>query len=676
MLHHLGLRFACRIMGLMRRRDWPVVVLLLLLVFALRVWGLTATSLWYDETFVLYHAQRGVGAAIAGLLREDNALPLHGALLALWVAVAGSGEFAARYLSVLLGVIAAPLLWRAAAELGSVVPRRAAGWGAVLAYATLPLYVYYTQEVRMYALVIPLAAAFAWTGLRVERRGRGAWLYVWLGLAMMLAHLYAGLLWATVWHWGTVKLLLSDSGQNRAPATTARNEFRIPPAFWRWQRANFGLLLAALPVAVWALWRAGVDATAMSAIPATALRWVPTLFGVGQYLPEPWSALFVIAGGAALLAAEVRMLRDRRFAAALWLALLVWVPLLLLFSATLVKAKWSERYLLPSFGLAVLLGVGAGWEALLDVSSVLRKFPGRQRLARIAGGLLLVVWLALAFPALARQAAGTWAVGIRDEWHPRPDFRGVARYIAAQDTPSDAVAVVGGYAAHTLDYYYDGAAPVFGLPSDARVLDTGAPVDLRALSTLERQSQSATRLWLVLWQESLSDPTGLIQSVLVDQCDRLPVGAQFTNVGVLLFDLSHCRPVDFLATAPHPADVAFVAPIRWTGYHLIYNAPTWEVDLWWETTGPLAETYTVFVHLLDAGGNVVAHHDHIAGADAFPTTRWPVGARMRDRFFLSAPEGACDAGCTVRFGLYTPAGRLPLRDGGDFLTIEIGGIGE
>ncbi|MBN2002878.1 MAG: glycosyltransferase family 39 protein [Anaerolineae bacterium] len=660
----------------MREKDWPVVVLLLLLVFALRVWGLTATSLWYDETFVLYHAQRGVADAFAGLLREDNAIPLHGVLLALWVGVAGSGEFAARYLSVLLGVLAAPLLWQVAASLQGVRPRRAAGWGTVLAYATLPIFVYYTQEVRMYALVIPLAAAFAWVSWRITQHQRGTWLYVILGIAMLLAHLYAGLLWVTLWLWGTATLLLKETTRDQTlapPLSNTRQRFRLSPTLWAWQRANLLLLLAALPITFWAMWRTQIDATATSAVPAETLRWIPALFGVGQYLQEPWSAVFVIAAGAALLAAGAHWLLFRRQAAALWMVLLLSIPLSLLLGATLIKAKWSERYLLPSFGLAVVVGAGAGWETLLCKRPPLGKSSRfRRPVSRILGGALLLIWLGLAFPALARQAKGTWAIGIRDEWHPRPDFRGVARYIAEHDAATDAIVVVGGYAAHTLDYYYDGPARVFGLPSDARVLDTRTPIDLRALSTLEHESQGATRLWLVLWQESLSDPTGLIQSVLVDRCERLPVGAKFTNVGVLLFDLAQCRPLDFLATPPQLAEAVFVAPIRWIGYHAAYNAPVWEVDLWWESTGPLEETYTVFVHLLDADGNTVAHHDHIAGADAFPSGHWPAGTRIRDRFFLEVPGGACDNGCTVRFGLYTAQGRLPLRDGGDFLTIQIG----
>ncbi|HNT77794.1 MAG TPA: glycosyltransferase family 39 protein [Anaerolineae bacterium] len=676
------------------------------LTFVLRLWGLTATSLWYDETFMVTHAQQGVLAGVAGLWREDNAIPLHGLLLALWIQVAGSGEFAVRYLSVLLGVSAAPLVMRLG---GAVSGRRGGGWGAALAYATLPIYVYYSQEVRMYALVVPLAAAFAWTAWRLRGRGRGAAAYVILGAAMLLAHLYAGLLWAAVLAWGMVRGRQGEGERGRqgegeqggrgAEATTdyglrttdyaSRFTFHVSRSpFWR---ANLWLGLAALPIAAWAIWRAGVDATAVSAIPTSTVKWLPVLFGVGQYLPAPWTAVFVGVTGLSLVLAFVGLIRARRFVGIVWLLITLCLPVLLLLASTFVKAKWSERYLLPSFGLALAVGVGTGWERG-RVGEWERGRGGDKETRRQGDGestphvsrftpysllltpysLLLVSWLALMFPALSRQAAGTWAVGVVDEWHPRPDFRGVARYIAEHDAPGDAVVVVGGYAAHTLSYYYDRPARVFGLPFDTRLLDTGAALDLRALSILERESQGTTRLWLVLWQANLADPTDLIQSVLVDQCDRLGVGGRFTNVSLLLFDVTSCRPLDRLVSPPLPLDAAFVAPIRLAGYNLIRNGEAWEVDVWWETSGALAEDYAVFVHLLDADGTLVAQHDHIAGADAYPTHLWPPGTRLRDRFFLAVPGGRCE-GCQLHVGLYTSQARLSLRDGSDSVEIVVEG---
>jgi len=614
---------------------WPGVLLVLIAAFALRLWQLNATSLWYDETFMLYHAQQGVGGAVLGLLREDNALPLHGLLLALWIGLAGSGEFAARYLSVLLGTLAVALVWRLG---GALAGRRPLGWGPALACAALPIQVYYAQEVRMYALTVPLAAAFAWMAWRLARTGRGTRTYILLGTLMLAAHLYAGLLWAVV--------LIAHS-----------NVYFLPQRRAPWLRANLWLALTAAPIVAWALWRARTDATGVSAIPLEALRWLPVQFGVGQYLSQPWAGLFLLVLAISCLAALGGLWRTQRRTGAGWLLVGWLAPVALMLALSLIKAKWSERYLLPSLGLALTVGAGLGWSLL-----------AQKRVWR--GALLALAWLALALPAIDRQATGTTALGIVDEWHPRPDFRSVARYIAAHSTPDDAIVVVGGYAAHTLAYYYDGPAHSFGLPYDTRLLNVNYPVDLHALYVLEHETGMAQRLWLVLWQDHLADPTALVQSVLLEQCARQPVTTTFTNVSVLLFDVSTCRPLDNLADPPHPLHTPFAEPVHLAGYELQREGETWVVGLWWETTGLMPDSYIVSAHLVTPDGELVAQHDRIAGDDRYPLGRWAAGTRLRNRFFLTVPGGEC-VDCTLRVGLYNERKHLPLANGTDAIYIPL-----
>lgn len=654
------------------------------------MWGLTATSLWYDETFMLYHAQQPLPQALLGLLQEDNALPLYGLLLTLWVQIVGSGEFAARYLSVLLGVLATPLVFRLGRALHiGAAPRHhgetgIAGVGSALAYATLPIFVYYGQEVRMYALAIPLAAGFAWFGWRLLVLQRNVLSYFILGMTMLLAHLYTGLTWLTVGLWGALCLLIVCQDRAHRPRT-----LRNLPIFRHksWWHTNLGLAICSAPIVLWALWRARIDATSVSAISPDTLQWIPLLFGVGQYLQEPWPMLFAYAAALNLLVALWETFATRRYRTMLWLLIALIAPILTLLLVTSIKAKWSERYLLPSWGLALVTGTGLGWEILLSArpkgrsNTAFHTDPAnRARGGRLAAHLrhalgvgLIVIWFSLCLPALARQAKGTWAVALRDEWHPRPDFRGVARHIEAHGHPDDAIVVVGGYAATSLDYYYNGPGHLFGLPIDKRILDTTDVVDLRDLEILARETEDKQRLWLVLWQQNLADPTDLVHSLLVEQCRRLPVSASYINVGLLYFDLTACRPLDRLAEPPYATTANFKAPIRLRGYDLKHCEETLEVNLWWEATGLMDEAYTVFVHLVNPEGNIVAQHDHIAGADIYPTNRWADGTQIRDRFFLHLPEAGCD-GCRILTGLYTPEGRLTLAGGGDAVELSLDAV--
>jgi hypothetical protein len=334
----------------------------------------------------------------------------------------------------------------------------------------------------------------------------------------------------------------------------------------------------------------------------------------------------------------------------------------LLLLASRFSGKWEPRYLLPSWGLALVLGAGLGWDSA-------------RRWGRAIGVALALLWVAMATPAIDVQARGREALMLRDATHPRPDFRAVAEYIAANDQPGDAIAVVAGPAAHTLDYYYDGAALVMGLP-DTMVFDTRHPLDLRTLHDLEAALGDSDRLWLALWQESLVDPAAIIQTTLLENCQRLGVGGRFLNVDLLLFDVTSCRPLDALADPPNPLGADF-GNIRLVGYGL-GRAPDGALilDLWWEATGPTGESgYTTFVHLFNSADELIAQDDRPPGTALYPTGAWEVGTYLRMRHTLPLPADESCEGCYLRVGLYNEEGRLRLDSGADVVTIPVARAG-
>ena len=167
---------------------------------------------------------KGPCKPLSGLLKEDNALPLHGLLTAIWINFTGNSEFAARYLSVLLGTVTTPLVIRLSSALARI---KYSGLGSGLAYATFPIFVFYTQEVRMYALAIPLAATFSWLTIRLYRQGKNPLLYTLIGILMLASHLYTGLIWAVCLVWGMIGIgvqIRYHIGTNNNPT--------------RWFRAN------------------------------------------------------------------------------------------------------------------------------------------------------------------------------------------------------------------------------------------------------------------------------------------------------------------------------------------------------------------------------------------------------------------------------------------------------
>jgi mannosyltransferase len=110
---------------------------------ALRTGALDA-GFWIDEAIAVGIASHEP-AEIPRLLRQDGSPPLYYLLLHAWITVAGTGEAAARSLSLLFAALAVPVAWHVA------------GARAAAIVAVCPILTYYAQEARMYTLVAVLS---------------------------------------------------------------------------------------------------------------------------------------------------------------------------------------------------------------------------------------------------------------------------------------------------------------------------------------------------------------------------------------------------------------------------------------------------------------------------------------------------------------------------------------
>ncbi|MGB8644903.1 MAG: DUF2723 domain-containing protein [Anaerolineae bacterium] len=148
--------------------------------------------------------------------------------------------------------------------------------------------------------------------------------------------------------------------------------------------------------------------------------------------------------------------------------------------------------------------------------------------------------------------------------------------------------------------------------------------------------------------------------------------------------LSPLRIGNFEATAiAHSQRAEFTNGMALMGYNLKSNAPTaagparlargqkLDLSLYWSTTQPLKQRYTMFVHLEDAGGVVRAQSDHAPYNGLFPTDRWPPGETVQDDYTLDIPNDLPDGAYKLKVGLYTtPDQRIPLAAGGDQVTLD------
>lgn len=148
---------------------WPSWLLAICLVgSALRLAGLGASAVWFDEAYTAGVAR--LPALEMVRVSAMNSWPPAWYLLTALFLKFGLSEFTLRLPALLCGIATLPLAWAVAERLGLSETARIVGVGAL---AVLPYQLWIAQDARAYSLLALLYLAAVWFGL--ERR--------WLGLA-------------------------------------------------------------------------------------------------------------------------------------------------------------------------------------------------------------------------------------------------------------------------------------------------------------------------------------------------------------------------------------------------------------------------------------------------------------------------------------------------------------
>jgi 4-amino-4-deoxy-L-arabinose transferase-like glycosyltransferase len=178
---------------------WPLAAIVALAA-ALRFSTLGLQSLWFDEAFTPVHVFTGsLGATLSHVAHTENTPPLWYLLEWAIIQLAGTGAVALRLLSALAGLATVPVVWAIGSELSG---RRAAILAAALT-ATNPLFVWYSQEARAYALFVFFVALAMWCWLRAERDLSPRWLagFAAASALALLSHYFAIFLVAPMALW-------------------------------------------------------------------------------------------------------------------------------------------------------------------------------------------------------------------------------------------------------------------------------------------------------------------------------------------------------------------------------------------------------------------------------------------------------------------------------------------
>jgi len=394
-------------------------------------------SLFTDEAFSLALAQRDFAHMLGLFGYEANGTPYP---IVLWpvIRVFGTGEAVLRAPAVLAGAASVPALWWAARRLGY---GDAVALGAAALLAVNPMAVWYSQEARPYALVVPAAClAFGALPRALEPRQR-RWPYV---MAMALLA-YCDLLAAPI----------ALPAQFVIARRTGRDGMR------RWLWSLVAVLLCCVPLLV---------AATIARGRRDALYWLPKLSralveGGVQEFTRGFSGVAAVPGvtvlaAAVLIGAALWRLRGRsapeqatpgeeagvqpptppsRLAVAACWGL---APPALLLAVTAVEPVFWARYAILALpGLCLLVTEAAG--QLWYGSSARDGVPTRVGLPTrvLAMGCLAAILLAGAVADVRQQSV------LQENWPP------IAAWLRAERAPGEAVVVDNALVLPSLGYY-------------------------------------------------------------------------------------------------------------------------------------------------------------------------------------------------------------------------------
>ena len=245
----------------------------MLFAFYWRVEGLDRESLWRDEVDAIYFALADFQSLLSMFVEPGHNGPLYFLSLRYWLKLVGSSEFALRYLSLLLGILAIPLTWQVgrrllpapAAANSSNLANESTGcrrsiWQifindpSLLAAAFLavsPYQLWYSQEGKMYTATTFIVLVATWFWLKGVTRRSGPSVWLWLIMIVTVGfyvHLLLALLLPLLTIWFLITFRRNGAWAIGLPLAMlfviAALAFR---ASWLWQLLNSSDSVAGRP---------------------------------------------------------------------------------------------------------------------------------------------------------------------------------------------------------------------------------------------------------------------------------------------------------------------------------------------------------------------------------------------------------------------------------------------
>jgi mannosyltransferase len=394
---------------------YAVLGLIIVAGSVLRLTGLGRQSLWFDEVDVVVRAQRPLDAILDTFTAAGENGPVYNLFLWAWVRIAGISEIAVRFPSAVAGALAIPLIYL----LGRRLAGRTAGLVSAGLLAINPYHVWYSQEAKMYAMIVVLAILSSL--LLVEALNRNT-IRLWIGYVAVTTLMFYT-------HVTTILVFVAQAMFILATFQSWRD--RLRPLLL----SGAALTLPYIPIAIWA-WRV-VGGGARTWQPDVSLWEAVRIVGIkfaanrSEVFIEERLALMMAA--LAILGAAALVARRRLNESGVLLITLAVIPVIGIYLASVRNSVFSDRYVLislPAYLILAAVGIVILW---------------RHRYIWPIGVIALVLIFSYSWATLRD-------VNLADSAE-KEDWRSAYALVAEEALPDDVILTHPGYTLTTYQYF-------------------------------------------------------------------------------------------------------------------------------------------------------------------------------------------------------------------------------
>jgi mannosyltransferase len=578
------------------RQTLALIVFLILLGFALRLYQIDFVSFRGDEAFTVLNwvSQPLLDTLRSNIPLADPQPPLTFALFRGWSLLFGTTEFSMRMLPALFSLIGIPTVFMLGKRLGN----RTLGALAALLWTLHPFLIWHAQDSKAYAIWAACSSLSLWLALRaLDKRRPIDWL-IYVTAAAIAAYLYYLELFALL----ALNLFVLIRYRRNWPV--------LRP--WLLSQLAVGFILAPWFLQERLLFDSGYSGTTFTFDPSRITTWLIPALNFGMTLP---SSVLATIGPLVLLALILGLVarwRMRR-STSLLLALCGFVPVLLLALVSTRLNVFTPRYILSVVPIYTLLAASF----ILEPGRIFRQSVLRHALpVLLAGG-----WLYFSGISLMNYY-------FVPEFAKAPDWRGLVSYLQTHGSPEDFVVQAAADEAFTL--YFDDFSASARLPANPR-----QPAD-EITNILERGLSTHHSVWLVAhppmdWpnrEVPIDWLSSHAQQVRVVEIGGLPA-RQFMKWQVEQHEIAPVPLAEFDRTAEL---VGFRTSIEPDNELLVW--------LYWRPLATTERSLKTFVHLIGptnpaTGKPLWTQDDHYPQHERISTTAWSPSEVYRDIFRLS-----------------------------------------